>query len=158
MSIRYACRFIADKRSVTLVEVAADSAERTFRIVADKGTPWEIALPIWCVPSVAILGATVVVWAARRMFVMAAGKEIVRADLDDEVDAVYEVNGNLCIVGELSVAIYDVRSKMVVDRFDCDEVLGTSWWLGEKLFVQSESGKLYVFRPTSDATHPESAR
>lgn len=158
MSIRYACRFVADRRCVTLVEVAADSAERTVRVVTDKGTPWEVALPIGCLPSVAILGSSVVVWAATRMFVMAADKEIIRADLGDEVHAVYEVNGNLCIVGELSVAIYDVHRKMVVDRFDCDEVLGTSWWLGEKLFVQGESGKLYIFHPTSDATHPESAR
>ena len=72
---------------------------------------WEIVLPIWYLPSVAILGDTVAVWAATRIFFLVTGQEVVRADFEDEVHAVYAVDGKFCIVGELSVFMYDADRR-----------------------------------------------
>jgi hypothetical protein len=46
--------------------------------------PWELVLPIW----VTAVG-------------LASGKQAVRADFDDEVHAVFAVDGRFCTVGEL---------------------------------------------------------
>lgn len=151
MNAPYACRFIADKRSVSLFEIAASENERTVRVVAGAGPAWELVLPIWYLPSVAILGDTIAVWVATRLYFLATGKQAVRADFDDEVHAVYAVDGRFCVVGELSVFIYDAEQGEVVDRFHADDVLGASWWKGERLFVQSASGKVHMFSPSADA-------
>lgn len=158
MSTRYACRFVADKRSVSLVETATSESERTVRVVTGAGPGWEIVLPMWYLPSVALLGDTVAVWAATRLFLLATGKGAVRADFDDEVHAVYAIDGKFCVVGELSVFVYDADRAAIVDRFQSDDVLGTSWWEGEKLFVESASGSPYTFNPSTDAVRPVPAQ
>lgn len=155
MNAQYACRFVADKRSVSLVEIAASESERTVRVATGAGPSWEIVLPIWYLPSVAMLGDTVAVWAATRLFFLASGKHAVRADFDDEVHAVYAVDGNFCVVGELSVSIYDADQSVIVDRFQADDVLGTSWWEGGRLFVKSGSENPYTFNPSAYAVHPD---
>jgi len=150
----YACRIIADKRSVSLVEVAASESERTVRVVAAGGPAWEVVLPIWYLPSIAILGDTIAVWAATRLFFLVSGKQAVRADFDDEVHAVFAVDGRFCVVGELSVFVYDADRGAVVDRFQADDVLGASWWEGGRLFVESASGRPHMFSPSADAVRP----
>lgn len=157
MSARYACRFIADKRSVSLVEIATSEVERTIRVATGAGPGWEIVLPLWYLPSVAILGDTLAVWAATRLFFLAAGKQVIRADFDDEVHAVYAVDGRFCVVGELSVFIYDADRGAIVDRFQADDVLGTSWWEDGKLFVESASGRPHAFNPSAEAVRPTPA-
>jgi hypothetical protein len=156
MNTPYVCRFVADKRSVSLVEIAASENERTVRVVAGASQTWELVLPIWYLPSVAILGDTLAVWAATRLYFMAPGKQIIRADFDDEVHAVFAVDHRFCVVGELSVFIYDADRGAVVDRFQADDVLGASWWEGENLFVKCASGKPYIFSPSADAVRPMS--
>lgn len=151
MNAPYACRFIADKRSVSLFEIAASDNERTVRVVAGVGPAWELVLPIWYLPSIAVIGDTIAVWAATRLYFLVTGKPAVRADFDDEISAVYAVDGRFCVVGETSVFVYDAEHGEVVDRFQADEVLGADWWEDERLFVQSVSGKLHMFSPTADA-------
>jgi hypothetical protein len=151
MNAPYTCRFVADKRSVSLVEIATSKSERTVRVVVGAGPAWEVLLPIWYLPSVAILEDTIAVWAATRLYFLTPGKQAVRADFDDEVRAVFAAEGRFCVVGELSVFIYDADRGAVVDRFQADDVLGASWWEGESLFVESVSGRLHVFRPSADA-------
>lgn len=151
MNACYACRFIADKRSVSLVEVATSKSERTVRVIMGASPGWEIVLPIWYLPSIAILGDTVAVWAATRLFFLVAGKEAVRADCDDEVHTVYAVDGRFCVVGELSVFVYDADRRAIIDRFQTDDVLGTSWWDGGRLFVDTASGRPHIFSPTADS-------
>jgi hypothetical protein len=153
MSVPYTCRFIADQRSVSLVEIAASESERTMRVIAGVAPAWEIALPIWYQPSVAILGGTIAVWAATRLFFLTCGKQAVRADLDDEVHAVFAVDGRFCVVGELSVLIYDADRGRIVDRVQADDVLGASWWEGEILCVESSLGRPHMFSPSADAVH-----
>src|SRR5262245_4519407 len=116
MSAPYACRFVADKRSVSLVEIAASESERNVRVVAGVGAGLDIVLPIWYLPSVAILGDTIAVWAATRLFFLASGKQAVCANVDDEVHAVFAVDGRFCVVGELSVLVYDADRGAIVDR------------------------------------------
>lgn len=157
MTAPYACRFFADKRSVSLVEIAASESDRTVRVATGPSPGWDIALPIWYQPSVALMGDTVAVWAATRLFFLRTGKQAVRADFDDEVHAVYAIDGRFCVVGELSVFIYDAARGAVVDRFQADDVLGTSWWEGGKLLVESASGVLHTFSPSADALRPASA-
>lgn len=156
MNAPYACRFVADRRSVSLVEIAASERERTVRVVAGAGPAWEFALPIWYLPSVAILGETIAVWAATRLYLLASGKQAVRAEFDDEVHAVFAVGGRFCVVGELSVFVYDADRGTVVDRFQANDVLGASWWEGERLLVESVSGRPHVFSPSADALRPMS--
>ncbi|HEY8207839.1 MAG TPA: hypothetical protein VIG99_10190 [Myxococcaceae bacterium] len=151
MTVPYACRFVADQRSVSLVEIVSSGSERTVRVVAGAGPAWEIVLPAWYLPSVAILGDTTAVWAATRLFFLASGKQAVRADFDDEIHAVFAVDGRFCVVGELSVSIYDAGRGAIVDRFQSGDVLGASWWEGGKLFVESAAGRPHIFSPSADA-------
>ncbi len=154
MNAPYTCRFVADKRSVGLVEIATSDSERTVRVVAGAGQAWDLVLPIWYLPSVAILGDTIAVWAATRLYLLTSGMQAVRADFDDEVHAVFAADSRFCVVGELSVFVYDADRGVVVDRFQADDVLGASWWEGERLFVESASGTPHVFNPSADAVRP----
>jgi len=150
MTARYACRFIADRLSVSLVEVSTGESERTVRVETGAGPGWEIVLPIWYLPSVAVLpGPIIAVWSVSRLFLLVEGKQPVRADLDDEIHAVYVVGRRLCIVCELAVLIYDPENASVVDRYVAEDVLGESWWEGNRLLVGSYSGPPLVFTPTA---------
>jgi hypothetical protein len=96
---------------ISLVEVSTDGTERSVPVVTGTGPSWEIVLPIWYMPSVAILGDAVAVWAATKLFFLAAGREAVRAEFDDEVHAVYAIDRRFCVVGELSVFVYDADRR-----------------------------------------------
>jgi len=146
MTAAYACRFIADRLSVSLFEVSAGESERTVRVKTGAGPGWEILLPIWYLPSVAVLpGPTIAVWSVSRLFLLVEGKQPVRAELDDEIHAVYAVGHLLCVVCELAVLIYDPERASVVDRYVAEDVLGDSWWEGDRLLVESFSGPPLVF-------------
>ena len=151
MSTPYASRFVADRRSVSLSEVSASESERKLRVSGTRGAAWEIVLPIWYSPSVAIFATgTIAVWSATRLYVLAEGKAPARADFDDdEIHAVYSIDDLLCIVGELSVFTYDPERAVTVDRWQANDVLGASWWERDKLMVESSSGTPLTFRPTA---------
>ena len=150
MTARYACRFIADRLSVSLFEISAAANERTVRVETGTGPGWEIVLPIWYLPSVAVLpGPIIAVWSVSRLYLLVEGKQSVRAELDDEINAVYAVGRLLCIVCELAVLIFDPESASVIDRYVAEDVLGNSWWEGDRLFVGSFSGPPLVFSPTA---------
>jgi len=152
MSTPYACCFVADWRSVSLVEVSASESERKLRVSVAPGKSWEVVLPIWCLPCIAILSAGVIaVWSVTRLFVLSEGKDPVRADFDDEIRAVYSVDGILCIVAELSIFIYDPGRATIVSRWQANDVLRASWWEGDKLMVESSSGTPIMFRPSAEA-------
>lgn len=154
MSMQYCCRFVAERRSIDLVEISTNETERIVRVTTGGSPSWEIALPIWCPPSVAIFSDTFAVWAATRLFLLIPGEEAVRADFDDEVHAVYAVEGKFCIVAELSVFVYDAQRGAIVDNFQADDILGNSWWEGERLFVESVSGKPHSFVPSAAGLKP----
>jgi hypothetical protein len=158
MTAQHSCQFVVGRRSVRLIEMSISETEWNLRVVVGTGAGWEIGLSRQHLPSVAILEDIVAVWAATRIFFLAAGQEAIRADFDDEVHAVYAVAGRFCIVGSRSVFMYDTDQRAVIDRFLADDDLGTSWWEGGMLFVQKgSSGRLQRFRPSADAVGPEAA-
>lgn len=150
MTAGYSAQFIADRYSVSLFEVAATERERTVRVSAGAGTSWEVTLPKWYPPSVAILaGPKIAVWAVTRLFLLAPGQGPVQIDLQDEIGAVYAVEHLLCVVCELAVLLYDARTSSVVDSYVATDVLGESWWEDDRLLVTSFSGSPLTFRPSS---------
>lgn len=150
MTPKYACSYVIDRQSISIFEVRATHSERTVIVATRPGVGWEIDLPIWNFPSVGILPArTIAVWSVTRLYLLAEGGEAARIDLDDEIHGVYSVFGNLCIVCELSVLLYDPEHAVVLERFDADDVLGECWWEGDRLWVDSFSGEPLEFVPTA---------
>jgi hypothetical protein len=148
VTVLYWSRFISEKTVVDVVEVATTEVERRLRVTLPPGGSWEISLPRWSLPSVALLaGRSVAVWSGTRLFVMMEGQEPARADFEDEVHAVYSVGSVLCIVAELSVSMYDVQRAVIIDQWRARDVLGRSWWEENILFVESVSGMPLMFKP-----------
>jgi hypothetical protein len=158
----YASRFIADRHTVSIFEVSTGEGERTVRVKTGAGPGWDIVLPSWSLPSVAVLpGPTIAVWSVSRLFLLAEGKPPIRVEFDDEVHAVYAVGRLLCVVCELAVLIYDPERASIVDRYEAEDVLGDSRWEGEKLLVESFSGPPLAFFPSAAGVglvqgHPDS--
>ncbi|WP_129775619.1 hypothetical protein [Peristeroidobacter soli] len=149
MTAQYSTRYISQHLTVSLVEVAATSEQRTLQVVVHPGGEWRVDLPIWYLPGVAILDASAIaLWAGARFHLLVPGKAAVSVDLEDEVHAIYGVGSSLCIVSELSVLLYEPTARRVLDRFDADDVLGESWWEERRLMVQASSGAALVFTPT----------
>ena len=113
---------------------------------------WEISLPIWYLPCVAILaGGAIGVWSVTRLFLLSEGKEPIPIEFDDEIHAVYPVSGLLCVVSELSVSMYDPERARLIDRYQANDVLGISWWEGDRLLIASVTGAPLMFRPGPDS-------
>jgi hypothetical protein len=145
----YAARFVADRSTVSLFEVASTERERTMRVSTGAGASWEVTLPKWYPPSVAILsGSRIAVWAATRLYLLAQGRKPIQVDLQDEIHAVYGVEHLLCVVCELAVLLYDAEATSVVDRYVAEDVLGESWWEGARLLVTSFTGPPLAFHPS----------
>jgi hypothetical protein len=149
MSGGYSARFISDRYSVSLFEVSATERERTVRVSAEAGARWDVTLPKWNPPSVAILpGPRIAVWSGTRLFLLIRDAGPIQVDLQDEVHAVYWVDQQLCLVCELGVFLYDAKASSIIDRYVASEVLGESWWEGERLLVASFDGPQLTFHPS----------
>ena len=145
----YSARFVADRSTVSLLEIASTERERTMRVTAGAAATWEILLPKWYPPSVAILPRSrIAVWAVTRLFLLSQGRKPIQVDLQDEIHAVYGVEHLLCVVCELAVLLYDAEAASVVDRYVAEDVLGESWWEGDRLLVASFTGPPLAFRPS----------
>jgi hypothetical protein len=151
MTGQYSSRYISQHLTVSLTEVAATGERRTLLAVVRPGGEWRVDLPIWYPPGVAIVDASVALWAGTRFHLLSPGKSALTVDLEDEVHAVFGVGANLCVVCELSVLLYAPGEKRMLDRFDSDEVLGDSWWDEGRLIVKSSSGSALVFAPTQNS-------
>jgi hypothetical protein len=150
MTANYACRFVSERLSVSIVELAVTSDERIVSVAIRPGVAWQVKLPIWYFPSVGVLGAaTIAVWSVARLYFLIEGKSAIRLDLQDEINAVYPVTaGTFCIVSELSVTLYDLERARVIDKFLSDDVLGASWWHDGLLSVENASQEVLLFVPT----------
>jgi hypothetical protein len=147
MTGQYSSRYISQHLTVSLTEVAATSEQRTLQAVVRPGGEWRVDLPIWYLPGVAIVDACVALWSGTRFHWLVPGKAALTVDLEDEVQAVYGVGANLCVVCELSVLLYEPGAQRMLDRFDSDDVLGDSWWDEGRLMVETSSGAALVFVP-----------
>ena len=151
MTGQYVARFVACRRSVSLVEVSATESVRTVSVCVGRQRA-EVELPIWYTPSVAFLPAeTTAVWAVDTLYLLRNDRSPLRIEFTDEIHAVYGIDGALCVVGELSVLIYDSSRGIVVDEYSAEDVLGESWWEGERLIVEGIGGLPIVFCPTATA-------
>ncbi|RME60292.1 hypothetical protein D6779_02460 [Candidatus Parcubacteria bacterium] len=137
----FATRFICRRDIISIFELGASEEERIFAVEIQKHPLGIVCLPSWAVPSVALLGKHVAVWAGTNLYLFSEKDEPRRLQMDEEVDAVYEVGPSICIVGELSIRIFD-GNLHEVDRYEADDVLGRSWWEGDCLLVELENATL----------------
>lgn len=148
----YYSRLVVDKLTLSMVETSATEDERTIRVMTKPGTSWELVLPIWYDPSVSILSETsFAIWAGCSLYVVDHAAPPVEVDFDDEIHAVYRLEHRLCIVGELSVSVYDPARAVVVDSYQAKDVLGDSWWEGDRLWVEAWEEPPIQFAPTADS-------
>lgn len=144
----YATRIIADRRPIDIVEVTCTDEVRTLRVTSGRATTWDIELTRWYAPSVGLLSdGTLAVWASTGLYLLVAGEAPRRFDLDDEVHAVFLIEGCLLVVTELSVVLLDLSSGEPVDCFDAEDVLGGAYWSGDEVHVEREGTSPVRFRP-----------
>src|SRR5687768_13413811 len=105
MTARFSMRIVAERTSISVVEVASSDEARTVR-VSDGRHSWDVNLPSWYFPSLAILSDTLTaIWAVTTLYLLQPRTQPSRLISDDEIHSVYLVDHNraLCTVCELSV-------------------------------------------------------
>ena len=151
----YFARIIVDRLPIDIVEIASTDEKRTLRVTMGRETTWDIELTRWYAPSVGLLSDdAVAVWASTRLYLLVSHEAPRLLDLDDEVHAVFVVEGSLLVVTELSVVLIDLSKGNSVDRFDAEDVLGRAWWQGDDLEVERPGKPPLRFRPRMASLNP----
>jgi hypothetical protein len=98
-------------------------------------------------PAVAINLPIIFLWGAERLYLLDSDTGEFRECLkhSDEVNAVYPIDSQWCIVGETSISVFDRSFSITVQHLPIDEIILESWWESERLHLKDLQGSLHVF-------------
>lgn len=137
---KFAYRVVYKRKVVDFVEISRSDSMRLVNVRVAPDVIHELALPVWYFPSTALLSRDRVgIWAGTHLAVL-NGRSHVCRELGDEIHGVFAVGDSICVVTELSVQLCDAELLVVLDRYDADDALGSCWWEGPTLCVQTSPG------------------
>lgn len=124
--------------------------ERFFSVVLDGDERGRISLFSFLRPDVAIHEPFVFIWGGVRLFRLDtdSGALFQCLEHDDEVRAVYPLGARWCVVGEISVVVFDSDFASKRQVHSLDEIVLESWWRDGKLHIKDLQGREIQFEPS----------
>ncbi len=139
---------VAGRTTLQLSEIAGTPGqnERRFVLSVDGKKLGDVQLMSWYTPGVALHGPMIFVWGGARLFRFQAGeREFLPFEHDEEIGYVYQFGDCWCLVGEISIALFDEHLETPKDTYSHNEVFTRSWWEAEQLYVEDFEGLILRF-------------
>jgi hypothetical protein len=144
---------ICGRRLVSVLEQSSSQDERTFSIRVDGVMRGSFNLLDSYAPGLSIVPPRVIVWGGRKFFALnLEGQDFGEFASEDELHAVYDLGGLLCLVGETSVALFDLDARNQVARYEHHEVILAHFWGGDSLVIEDFQGNRLSVEVTPQTT------
>jgi hypothetical protein len=140
---------ICGRRLVSVLEEAAGDDERTFSVRVDGVTWGSFNLLGSYLPGFSITPPRVIIWGGMKFFTLdMESQELGEFASEDELHAVYDLGGVLCLVGETSVSLFDPDLEIHLARYQHHEVILAHFWEDDSLVIEDFQGKRLSFEVT----------
>jgi hypothetical protein len=153
MFMRISSGFVAlEIKAVEIIEADDPVRERSYEIFLDHRFRSEISFLEFYRPSVAMQLPFVFVWGGSRLFRMNSEDGLIEKLLDDgdEILAVYPLGENWCVVGEISLRVYNSLFSEVKWEYSFEEIVLECWWEAGKLCISDLQKASFIFLPNEE--------
>ncbi len=151
--------FIAGRHAVVLSEKAAFDAKRRFELQIDGLLRGEVSLTEYSQPGVAVGPLAAAIWGGMMVYIAPfAGGRIDRFAQQDEIHAAYPIDDSWCLVGEVSVVLFDPVGGHERSRYDHDEIILRHRWADNRLLLEDLQGRQFALAMGGDGQISRSAQ
>lgn len=127
--------------------------DQLFGVYLDGRRAGEVSFLAFYRPSLTIELPLILVWGGTRIFALDTESGAVKQQLDhsDEVRGLYPVAAGWCVVGELSITVFDRGFEAKRFEAQLDEVVLDSWWERSQLHLRDFQGRVLAFQEVGTA-------
>ena len=137
---------IAHKTSIDLWRTSVDEDRCTFDLRIDGEHFDSLLFTSFVAPSFSVSPTEVAIFADMRIYVLhLPSRTLTTTRTQEPIHSAYGLESSWCLVCETGVTFLDRNQQQITPRWEHDEIIIRSWWIGGDLYIKDLRERRYRF-------------